>query len=377
MKDDHVGSAAELGTGDGQLGTVDVDVQGTAIDSDVHVQEMPGRLQEFTTQAELFAALPHPMVMDVSPLDTVGMPVIDDATLARAAQGGDPAAFGALFERHRSRLYAVAIGFLGHGPDPDDAVQEMLMIAMRRIGELREPAAAGGWMVAILTNVCRARLRRPTREVAYTEAIDTRGGLDDVQEAVERAALSDWVWTALESLPEAQQVTVMLRHFSTASSYAAIAEICDVPVGTVRSRLNTARRRLAEQLLASATTAYLDRTTVQDWSAATGSALQEFQNTADPRSLTSVFTPDVAYRMADRVERHGRTQLIKALAHDFNDGVTAQPLRVIPGEHITISELLLHSPPETPLHCPPAVTQVHYHHAGRTHRLVSHYAANP
>jgi RNA polymerase sigma-70 factor (ECF subfamily) len=302
---------------------------------------------------------------------------IDDATLARAAQAGDAAGLGALFERHRSRLYAVAIGFLGCGPDADDAVQDTLLVAMRRIGDLREPAAAGGWLVAILTNVCRARLRRPAREVPYTEAVDARGGLDDVQETVERGALRDWVWTALEGLPEAQQVTVMLRHFSTASSYAAIAEICDVPVGTVRSRLNAARRRLAEQLLATATTAYLDRTVVQSWSTATGSALQDFQRTADPGPLESVFTNDVAYRMADRVERRGRTQLIAALAHDFNDGVTAQPLRVIPGEQITITELLLHSPPQTPLHCPPAVTQVHYHHAGRTHRLISHYAAGP
>jgi RNA polymerase sigma factor (sigma-70 family) len=317
------------------------------------------------------------MGMDVATQDTVGMPGTDDATLARAAQAGDPAGLGGLFERHRAHLYAVALGILGHGPDADDAVQDTVVIAMSKIGELRDPGAAGGWLVAILVNVCRARLRRPVREVAYTETVEASGALDNVQETVERGALRDWVWTALDGLPEPQRVTVMLRHFSTANSYSAIADLCDVPIGTVRSRLNAARRRLADQLLITVGSAYGDRSLVQGWSEATGNALQAFERTADARLLESIFTPDVAFRMADRVERHGRAQLIEGLTHDFDEGVTVQPLRVVAGEHITVTDLMLNSPPDKPLHCPPAVTQVHFHHAGRTHRLVSHYAARP
>lgn len=191
---------------------------------------------------------------------------------------------------------------------------------------------------------------------------------------MERAALRDWVWMALEALPEPQRVAVMLRHFSSANSYSAIADICDVPVGTVRSRLNAARRRLADELLATATAAHSERDTLREWSLAAGGAMMAFQRSGDPALLESVFSADVAFRMADRVERRGRDRLAAGLAHDFDDGVTAHPQRVIPGEHITITELLLESPPEQPLHCPPAVTQVHFHQAGRTHRLVSHYA---
>jgi hypothetical protein len=56
--------------------------------------------------------------------------------------------------------------------------------------------------------------------------------------------------------------------------------------------------------------------------------------------------------MADRVERHGRAQLIEGLTHDFDEGVTVQPLRVVAGEHITVTDLMLNSPPDKPLHCP-------------------------
>ena len=198
-----------------------------------------------------------------------------------------------------------------------------------------------------------------------------------VQETVERSALRDWVWTALERLPEPQRVAVMLRHFSTANSYSAIADICDVPVGTVRSRLNAARRRLADELLATAATAHTDRDTLHEWSLAAGAAMLAFQRSGDTAPLESVFSRDVAFRMADRVERRGRAHLAAGLARDFEEGVTARPLRVIPGEHVAITELLLENPREQPLHCPPAVTQVHFHHAGRTHRLVSHYAPRP
>jgi RNA polymerase sigma-70 factor (ECF subfamily) len=296
-----------------------------------------------------------------------GMP--DDAALARAAQAGDAAGLGALFERHRARLYAIAVGMLGHGPDADDAVQDAILIALRRIGELREPAAVGGWLAAILVNVCRAELRRPLGGLPVCDV-----AFDAVQEEIERAALGDWVWTALERLPEPQRVTVMLRHFSGASGYGAIAEICDVPVGTVRSRLNAARARLAGELLTTAAAAHTDRERVHGYSLAAGGALSAFQRSGDVRLLESAFSADVAFRMADRVERRGRERLAAGLWRDFADGVTARPLRVIPGERVSITELVLVSPPEQPLHCPPAVTQVHWHDAGRTHRLVSHYA---
>ncbi|MGZ6590189.1 MAG: hypothetical protein ACXVHX_38865 [Solirubrobacteraceae bacterium] len=78
--------------------------------------------------------------------------------------------------------------------------------------------------------------------------------------------------------------------------------------------------------------------------------------------------------MADRVERHGRDLFARLLNRDFQDGVTATLQRIIPGRRVAIVEVLLNSPSDQPLHCPPAVTQIHLHDHGRTHHLVSHYA---
>ena len=103
---------------------------------------------------------------------------LDDGTLARAAQAGDVAEPGLLLERHRARLHAVAVAMLGHGAGRRRRRSGRVLIALRRIGELREPAAAGGWLAAIVVNVCRARLRRPTRELPVGEPVEPRGALD-------------------------------------------------------------------------------------------------------------------------------------------------------------------------------------------------------
>ena len=179
---------------------------------------------------------------------------LTDADLVRAAQAGDTAGLGALLERHRSRLHAIAVSILGHGPQAEDAVQDACVIALRRIGELRDPGAARAWLSAILVNVCRGQLRS-ARVASGLDPCDPPGP-DTAAQAIDDGALRDWVWTALERLSEPLRLAVMLRYFTGASSYEAIAEVCGVPVGTVRSRLSAAKRRLAEELLETAALAH-------------------------------------------------------------------------------------------------------------------------
>jgi RNA polymerase sigma-70 factor (ECF subfamily) len=300
------------------------------------------------------------------------MTALDDAALTRAAQAGDVAGLGVLLERHRALLHAVAVGMLGHGPAAEDAVHDTFLIALRRIGELREPAAVRGWLLAILGNVCRAELRRPAADpVAEPPAAQARV----VDEAIERLALRDWVWTALERLSEPLRLVVLLRHFSGASSYEAIAELCGVPVGTVRSRLYAARAKLADELLETAAAAHRDAGALRELVLAQGAAMTAFQRSGDAALLRDVVAPDVEFFLADRIPRRGRDVYAALLAADFADGVTSRVRQVIPGASMAVVELWLDSPGDDPLHCPPAVTQVQFHAGGVVHRIATHYAA--
>lgn len=89
--------------------------------------------------------------------------MLSDADLVRAAQGGDAASLGILLERYRAALYGQALGILGHGPQAEDAVHDAFVVALRKMDSVAEPAAVGGWLHAVLRNVCLMRLSTPNK----------------------------------------------------------------------------------------------------------------------------------------------------------------------------------------------------------------------
>jgi hypothetical protein len=221
-------------------------------------------------------------------------------------------------------------------------------------------------------------LRRPSASVDVGVEPWDPPGPDTAAQAIDNGALRDWVWTALERLSEPLRLAVMLRYFTGASSYEAIADVCGVPVGTVRSRLNAAKRKLAEELLETAAPAHHDAIERVRHAMQVGEAHVRLEREGDLTAFDGLLAPDLAFVMFDRVERRGARRYARALAGDFEDGVRSRLGKVIPGSEITIVEAWLDSPPEQPLHCPPALTQIHFHgRGGPTSRIVCHYARRP
>ena len=96
-----------------------------------------------------------------------------DGELVGAAQAEDVASLGELLERYRAPLHAAALRFVGHGR-AEDAVQETFVIALRRIGDVRDPDAVGGWLHAVLRNVCLMTLRRDAQD-AHEKLLAEKG----------------------------------------------------------------------------------------------------------------------------------------------------------------------------------------------------------
>ncbi|MEV7029021.1 sigma-70 family RNA polymerase sigma factor [Streptomyces sp. NPDC093272] len=188
-----------------------------------------------------------------------------DEELTRRAQSGETAALGLLLARHQAPMRAVALSLLGHGPDAEDAVQDAVVTALRRIGDVRDPAAVGPWLRAIVRNASRMRLR-DGRETPGLDGLDRPGPRagepSDPERVVDRHAQRDWIWDAMAELPQRLRLVLMLRHFSGITSYQEIADACGIPVGTVRSRLSQARGKLAEVLLRTAAEAHDDASRV-------------------------------------------------------------------------------------------------------------------
>jgi hypothetical protein len=85
--------------------------------------------------------------------------VAPDTELVHAARGGDPASLAALLTRHHAAMRAVAVSLLGWSADAEDAVQDAMLVALQRIGELRDPASVGPWLKAITRNNALMRRR--------------------------------------------------------------------------------------------------------------------------------------------------------------------------------------------------------------------------
>jgi RNA polymerase sigma-70 factor (ECF subfamily) len=296
----------------------------------------------------------------------------DDASLVRAARAGDALGLGMLLERHRAVLQAVAVGILGCSPAAEDAVQETFLIALSRIGQLRDPTAARGWLLAILKNQCRAQVRRqqPYPEADIPEPVDEHW----VDEAIERAVLRDWVAAALNRLSEPLRLVTMLRFFSEASSYEAIAQICGIPVGTVRSRLSSARSKLAVELLA--TTAGSDSQVEANRRRAGeyASAMADFERTGAANCLRNVLSPDLRFRLGDGPEQVGYAAYMKDMVDHFDDGLRTSTIRVTAGANVTVVDVRLISPAGAREPCPPFMTQVQFNDdRWTTNRIRTHY----
>ncbi|MGH3164290.1 MAG: RNA polymerase sigma factor [Trebonia sp.] len=301
-------------------------------------------------------------------LITLATDPLSDGELVRGAQSGDHASLGLLLDRHHAAMHAVALSVLGHCPDAEDAVQDAMLAAMSKIGELRDPAAAGSWLRAIVRNCCLMRMRT-RREVPFPGGLPIVSEAVTPEEAVDRHALRDWIWHAIEELSAPLRLVVMLRYFSEMSSYEQIAVACDIPVGTVRSRLSQARVKLTASLAAIASQAHPDIAGLTSERRLEGIELLEAAERGEfARALSDRWMADVEF-ISGQGERGDRDRIIAAMDGDLTDNVHQQMASTIASHDLTIWDMTIINPPEDPLHCPPAVTWLLTLSGGRVNRM--------
>lgn len=286
-----------------------------------------------------------------------------DADLVAAARAGDAAGLGLLLERHRAGMRAVALNLLGWGPDADDAVQDANLIGLSRIGDLRDPSAAGPWLRAITRNAALSIMRRRSgRETTLDHAHDPPSPDMTPEQALDDLALRDWVWTAVARLSEPLRLAILLRYFTSANSYEQIAAACEVPIGTVRSRINQARTKLDVALRATIDD---DHSEVVAITAAQRRDADELLSSAEKGrfrvTLAAASTPDLLLIGPQGQRADGRELLPHIMESDLQAGVRQRLHHVVAGGPITILEADLVGPPWDPHHCPPAVLWLMFH----------------
>jgi RNA polymerase sigma-70 factor (ECF subfamily) len=173
----------------------------------------------------------------------------DLAVLVRRAQRGDREAFGALMEQFQPTVYAIALRRLANASDALELTQEVFLHVLRRINQLREPERFAGWLRQVAV---RMAINRATRRVAppSVEAGVLEGAWEPGDEPLDQLISrerAERLWEALGRLKSLDR-EALDAFYIRGHSLLEIAEMLGVPLGTVKRRLHTARKRLRVEL---------------------------------------------------------------------------------------------------------------------------------
>lgn len=176
-----------------------------------------------------------------------------DRRLVEQAQAGDREAYEELARGAAPRLFRIASRILRDADGAEDAVQAALVAIWRDLPSLRDPDRFDAWTYRVLVHACRSELRRHRRLDGHVSSLseDLPAMADPIRDLVLRDALD----RAFRSLSHDHRVIVVLHHH-VGLSHGEIADILDIPYGTVGSRLHHAMRSMRASIEAG------ERTTV-------------------------------------------------------------------------------------------------------------------
>lgn len=184
---------------------------------------------------------------------------MDLTELVRRAQAGDAQAMGELYEQTSRRVYALALRLTNDGERAMDVVQETYLAVLQHLDSLRNPEAFLSWTFQIAANRCHRLNKQEGRYVSVPSEEEGDGdfleAIPDPDEGILPESVADnletrrLVMKLVDKLPDVQRECVILFYFSRLT-VEQIAEIQACSTGTVKSRLNYARKKLKDEVLA-------------------------------------------------------------------------------------------------------------------------------
>ena len=173
---------------------------------------------------------------------------VKESELIEQAQNGDRNAFSELVRVHAQGVMNVTYRMCGDVQTSEDAAQEAFIRAWQNLSSYRPQTSLRNWLYRIAVNAATDMLRKEKRimpdDISDLHLADGRLGPESLASQKERTAL---VQAAIQSLPDTSRAVLVLREYE-GLSYQEISSTLDIPIGTVMSRLNYARKLLKTKL---------------------------------------------------------------------------------------------------------------------------------
>lgn len=171
-----------------------------------------------------------------------------ETELLERCRKGEPEAIETLVQENQARVYRLCLSVLDDPEEAQDAAQESFIAALNALDNYRGDSAFSTWLYAIALNTSRGLLRKRKSRVRLQDTLSqkpedeaTESGSPESQ--VLRNEQNEMLWQAIKSLDEKHRLPIVLRYFHELNTQE-IADILDISVGTVHSRLFHARERL-------------------------------------------------------------------------------------------------------------------------------------
>jgi RNA polymerase sigma-70 factor (ECF subfamily) len=176
----------------------------------------------------------------------------DDASLIAATLAGDSAAFGRLVQQYQDRLFNSLLRVLGSADDAADIVQDAFVQAYVKLSSFRGGSQFYTWLYRIAFNLAMSHMRRQHNKASLDEmkslaGVEPTDGQPTPETGLIEQERAELVHSALTELSFEHRQIIVLREID-GCSYEDIAEILELPVGTVRSRLFRARLEMRDLL---------------------------------------------------------------------------------------------------------------------------------
>jgi len=180
-----------------------------------------------------------------------------NSDLIKKAIEGDEAAYKELMENYRGAIYNLLYKMVRNREETEDLVQEAFMKAFKALPSFNEEYAFSTWLYKIAINNCIDHMRKKKlKTYSINKPVRAKDGeLDrefpDTSMSPDKKILSDErsniIGIAIDELPENYRTAILLRH-KEERSYEEIAQILDIPLGTVKARIFRAREMLKKKL---------------------------------------------------------------------------------------------------------------------------------
>ena len=173
-----------------------------------------------------------------------------DYRLIEQCRAGDSAAVEHFVQTYQQQLFRLALSILDDSGEAEDATQEALLAALRALDSFHGASSLKTWLFSITVNICRSRLQQRHRRERLSQVLSAVLPIyknPSVEESAVQNISDQALWHTIHRMEEKHRIPIVLRYYHELS-VAEIADILQIPEGTVHSRLNTARKLLHEVL---------------------------------------------------------------------------------------------------------------------------------